>query len=117
MGIVGVGHGPCSFSVGGLTPDQATDINEHYNASVAEYLHETNHRMTNQGSYYYSAPLLEVTSFKILDAAQGNKVISEGDGGTLWMDYVVQSFQKKAWHTTKGSNWVFFAIQFPEKGS
>ena len=117
MGVVGVGHGPCSFSLGGLTPDQATDIKENYNDSVAEYLHKTNHRMTNQGSYYYSAPLLEVKSFKIIDVGQGgdHEVISEGKDGTLWMDYVVQSFNKSDWHSTKGSTWVFFAIQFPEK--
>lgn len=69
--------------------------------------------MTNQGSYYYSAPLLEVKSFRIL--GQDDEVISEGNQGTLWMDYVVQSYNKSDWNLTTGANWHFFAIQFPEK--
>lgn len=115
MGTVAVGLGPCSFSVQRLTHDQATAIKDNYNGSVAEYLQKSNDRMTNQGSYYYSAPLLEVKSFKIL--GQDGEVMSEGETGTLWMDYVIQSFNKSDWSTTTGSNWQFFAIQFPEQSA
>ena len=115
MGIIAVGYGPSSFSPGVLTLAQATEIKNSYGDSVREYLKKKNAPLTNQGSYYYSAPLLEVKSFKIIGK---NGVLSEGSQGTLWMDYVVQSFlnPKDDWRFTKGAIWHWFAFQFPKNG-
>lgn len=50
--------------------------------------------MMDQGSYYYSAPLPEVTHFKIFefDGEKETLVLSEGTQGNKYYNYVVQSF-------------------------
>ena len=113
MGVVAVGYGPSSYSPQMLTPQQVEDIRERHDDIIAKYLEKTNSPMTDQGSYYYSAPLLEVKSFKI--TKEDGTVFSEGNQGTLWMDYVVQNYQKRS-SRLGSARWQWFAIQFPDKG-
>lgn len=113
LGVVRVGYGPASFSPGMLTPKQAKEVNKNYNHSVKEYLDKTDAPLTDQGSYYYAIPLLAVESFKL--TGDNGEVLSEGSQGTMWMDYVVQSFHETAWKSSLGATWQWFAIQFPQK--
>ena len=114
MGTVAIGYGPSSFSVEYLTTDQDKDINDESGGVVRDYLKKTNAPMSYQGSYYYSQPLLEVQSFKIVK--EDGTVLTEGSHGTLWMDYVVQSFNSQTIASIPASSWHWFIIQFPEKG-
>ena len=111
MGFVNEGYGPSSFFPQWLLDRQRTTINENYGGSIESYLESTGDPMTDQGSYYYSAPMLEVESFKII---RNGKVISQGTDGLLWADIVYQSFDTDAINIVRSATWNFFSIQFPD---
>ena len=115
LGIVNEGYGPASFLPQWLTPEQNIAIQQHCNHSVAGYLAQSGDAMACQGAYYYSAPLLDVVDFTLRD--QDGRVHAHGRRGSLWLDFVVQSFNAAAWQTVSGAAWTFFAIQFPEHDS
>ncbi|HET6494159.1 MAG TPA: lipocalin family protein, partial [Thermoleophilia bacterium] len=70
--------------------------------------------MAGQGSYYYSLGLLDVDDFKI--GIGSRTAFAEGDRGTFWMDYVVESYDKTAQFVVADASWLFFALQFPSGG-
>jgi len=112
MGFVNEGYGPASFFPQWLLPDQRDIIaGNTYNGSVGDYLKATCNPMTDQGSYYYSAPILQVDSFSI---TRNDQVVSQGHDGLLWMDVVFQSFDSAAQDVVKTATWNFFSIQFPQ---
>ena len=115
MGVVSVGYGPASFAPAIITPQQAKEIKEKYGESIKDYLEKTETPLTDRGSYYYSAPLLEVESFRLLRG--DGEVLNQGNKGTLWMDYVVSSWNETSFNLSLGATWTFFAIQFPENGA
>jgi hypothetical protein len=41
---------------------------------------------------------------------------STGNSGTLWMDYVVQTYNQAAQQIIANASWLFFALQFPSRG-
>ena len=108
LGIVNEGYGPSSFLPQWMTAEQQSAIIKKYVGFMSKYLDTTEDPMNGQGSYYYSAPMLDVQSFKIM---KDKDVLSEGNRGTLWMDYVVQSFTQAGWTTVSQAGWEFFAIQ------
>ncbi|MBD3181099.1 hypothetical protein GF312_02335 [Candidatus Poribacteria bacterium] len=111
MGFVNQGYGPASFFPQWLLPEQRETITKTYGGSVEDYLMVTNDAMTDQGSYYYSAPMLQVDSFSI---KRNGEIISQGSDGLLWMDLVYQSFDTAAEEVVKSATWTFFTIQFPQ---
>lgn len=112
LGVVSEGFSPSGFLPQWITQAQHNAISEQYNNSVAQYLDTTGDEMIDQGSYYYSIPLLEVSAFKITDADEN--VQSEGTEGTIWFDYVVQSYNDAAFKVGESASWEFFAMQFPD---
>jgi hypothetical protein len=63
--------------------------------------------MTDQGSYYYSSPVLEVESFTITEAGT---VVASGSEGELLADYVTQSFDAAAAAVVEGGvQWTEFS--------
>lgn len=111
MGIVNDGYGPASFFPQWLTDEQRSVINSTYGGSVGDYLEASGNPMTDQGSYYYSAPMLKVDSFTI---TRNGQTVSQGNDGLLWMDIVYQSFDAAAQSIVKTATWNFFTLQFPD---
>lgn len=115
MGFVSEGFGVNAFLPNWLYPEQEEAIRNSYGGSVDKYLAATQNPLSGQGSYYYSAPFLEVISFKISYDENGT-VVSEGAGGLLWMDVVFQGFDDTAIDIVKErASWAFFIMQFPEQ--
>lgn len=112
MGMVNEGYGPASFFPQWLLTDQRKIINDNYNGSVGDYLEAAGNPMTDQGSYYYSAPMLQVDSFSIV---RNGEVICQGTDGLLWMDVVYQSFDSAAQDVVKTATWDFFTMQLPDR--
>ena len=111
MGTVGVGYGPLSFLPQWLTTAQENAITNNYTGNVKAYLENAEDSMEGQGSYYYSLPMLQVTSFSI---TKDDTVYASGSGGYLWVDYVTQSFSETSFPVLKDkAKWQFLAIQFP----
>lgn len=115
FGALNLGYSSAAFLPQYLTPAQQESLQSTYNNDLAAYLSATQDPMFNQGSYYYCMPLLEVKNYTVHDG--NNTLISQGTGGHLWVDYVVQSFTKTNWPTLSAASWKFFAIQFPEQNS
>jgi hypothetical protein len=113
LGVVNEGYGPAAFFPQWVTPHQRLGIAGRYNGSVARYLKATGDPMVSQGSYYYSEPMLEVQNFVITQ--DETEIISQGNQGTLWMDYVVESYDARAARVVKNCTWKFFALQFPQQ--
>lgn len=113
MGVVNEGHGPASFFPQWITPHQREQIGGPYHGSVDSYLLATANPMVSQGSYYYSEPLLDVQKFSISRDDMG--IVSQGNAGTLWLDYVVETYDAEAARVVKNCSWHFFALQFPEE--
>ncbi len=111
MGIVNDGYGPASFFPQWVSDEQRSIINSTYGGSVGDYLEATGSAMTDQGSYYYSAPMLKVDSFNI---TRNGQTVSQGNDGLLWMDIVYQSFDAAAQGIIKTATWNFFTLQFPD---
>ena len=111
FGAINEGDGTASFFAQFLTDSQRDQIMNSKDRKVSTYLEETGDPMSCQGSYYYSLPLLDVENFSI---KLNDTVISNGNDGLLWMDYVVQSYDEKALEAIQDVSWQFFAIQLPE---
>lgn len=112
MGIVNQGYGPASFFPQWLLPAQRDVVaGEIYAGSVGDYLKTSCDPMTDQGSYYYSLPMLQVHEFSI---TRNSQVISRGNDGLLWMDIVYQSFDSAALEVVNTATWNFFSLQFPQ---
>ena len=111
LGVVNEGYGTASFFPQFITDDQRVDIRDRFGGSVAGYLQATGNPMSCQGSYYYSLPMLEVRQFAV---TRDGAPISRGTRGTMWMDYVVQSYDSTAIQVLGNASWLFFALQFPE---
>jgi len=107
MGLVNEGYGPASFFPQWLLPAQRTLVTGIYGGSVENYLTSTSDPMNDQGSCYYSAPMLQVESFSI---TRNGQVISQGSDGLLWMDIVYQSFNTAAQAVVSSATWNFFSI-------
>lgn len=114
MGFVNEGFGVNAFLPNWLLPKQQEAVRTTYGGSVEKYLAATQDPLTGQGSYYYSAPFLEVVNFKVSYDADGT-VVSQGTGGLLWMDVVYQTFDDAAIKVVTDSTWSFFILQFPEQ--
>lgn len=116
-GIIQVGYGASSFLPQWLTPSQYQSISKDYKGSVPDYLNAREDSMRGQGSYYYSMPLLKVESFTMYKKLAGVEewmLYAKGTKGNIWMDYVVQGFNKKQQELLNKAKWQFLAIQFPE---
>ena len=87
------GYGPSGFFPQWIEPDQREAITSTHGGSVADYLMASNDPMTDQGSYYYSSPVVEVEAFTI---TVGGEVVASGQDGELLVDYVTQSFDAAA---------------------
>ncbi len=114
FGTVNQGDGTASFFAQFLTESQREQIMNSSDRTVASYLVETEDPMSCQGSYYYSLPLLDVEQFTI---KRNDTVLSNGNDGLMWMDYVVQSYDDRAVEVFSKASWNFYAIQFPEINS
>lgn len=112
MGFVSEGFGKNAFLPNWLLPEQEKVVRSTYGGSIEKYLAATQHPLTGQGSYYYSAPFLQVISYKVSYDENGT-VVSQGSGGLLWMDVVYQTFDDAAIDVVKDSSWAFFIMQFP----
>lgn len=114
LGTVSEGFGPDAFLPNWLTPTQRSDILTTYNGSVENYLNARVDNMKCQGSYYFSQPLLSVTSFTIFDL-DGTILDTKaaGNDSVIWFDYVNQTFDSNGLSILSNVGWEFFAIQFP----
>ena len=113
LGTINEGFGPDAFLPNWLTPRQRSDILTVYGGSVQNYLNAGND-LECQGSYYFSQPLLSVTSFTVFDldgAILDTK--AAGDDSVIWFDYVNQTFDSSGLEILDNVGWEFFAIQFP----
>lgn len=110
FGVIQTGYGPSSFLPQWVFHDQKKSINEDFNGDVDAYLRSNKDNMMGQGSYYYSLPLLRVDSFDIM---KNGEAYSSGKEGNIWIDYVVQSFDKDSIAIAGSASWQFFAVQFP----
>lgn len=111
MGTIAVGYGPSSFLPQWLSTAQHTAIKDQFGGNVKAYLQAGSDNMSGEGSYYYSLPMLQVTSFNI---TRDGKLFSSGTQGHLWVDYVTQSFSEASYPILKNqATWQFLAIQFP----
>jgi hypothetical protein len=112
LGAVNQGYGTTSFFPQFLTPEQRSAITWPLGGSVPAYLAATNDPMICQGSFYYSFPLIDVEQFTII---YDGVTRSSGQRGTMWMDYVVQTYDKQAQEVLiDKATWQFFAIMLPE---
>lgn len=114
FGFVNEGFGANAFLPNWLLPEQEQAIRHDYGGAVDKYLATTQNPLTGQGSYYYSAPFLEVVHYKI-SYDQNGTVVSQGTGGLLWMDVVYQTFDQTANEIIKDASWSFFIMQFPKQ--
>lgn len=113
MGVVGQGYGTASFFPQFLTSDQQGQVEGPYGNSVGDYLKSTGDTMVNQGSFYYSTPLMDVERFTI---TRDGVVLSSGTAGTMWMDDIVQTYDQQAWDNLGSASWEFFSMMLPEEG-
>lgn len=114
LGTVNEGFGPDAFLPNWLTTEQRNTILNSFGGSVENYLAAGIDDLNCQGSYYFSQPLLSVTSFTIFDLDDNildTKAI--GNDSVLWFDYVAQSFDNSGIQIVQDIGWEFFAIQFP----
>jgi hypothetical protein len=111
LGVVNEGYGTASFLPQFITDEQRANIRDRFGGSVAAYLIATADPMSCQGSFYYSLPVLEVQRFVV---TRDGAPLSLGTRGTMWMDYVVQSYDSAAIQVLGHASWLFFALQFPE---
>ena len=101
------GYGPSGFFPQWLLPAQHDAVTSSYGGDVAAYLQATDQPLTDQGSYYYSSPVVDVESFTI---TEGGTVIASGDEGELLIDYVSQSFDPAAATVVEGGiQWTEFS--------
>ncbi len=113
-GTINEGDGTASFFAQYITNEQREEIMNSSERTVTHYLENTGDPMSCQGSYYYSLPLLDVENFTINLC---DTVVNQGNGGLMWMDYVVQSYDQRAWEAFDGASWSFYAIQLPQINS
>ncbi len=107
------GYGPSGFFPQWIHPDQRAAITEDHGGSIEEYLRATNDPMTNQGSYYYSSPVVEVEEFTI---SKGTEVVHHGTQGELLIDYVTQTFDEQAAVVVdNGVTWTEFSVLFDDE--
>jgi hypothetical protein len=67
---------------------------------------------TCQGSFYYSLPLMDVERFTI---TRNGARLSSGGSGTMWIDYIVQTYDEQAQAALIGAaSWEFYSIMLPE---
>ncbi len=114
FGVVNQGYGTSSFFPQYLTDTQREQIMISSVHSVPAYLDATSDPMSCQGSYYYSLPLMDVEQFSVM---RDSVLLSSGTNGTMWMDYVVQTYDQKASEVFSNASWDFFAIQLPEENA
>ena len=101
------GYGPSGFFPQWLLPEQRTAVTSRYGGDVGAYLEATHEPLTDQGSYYYSSPVVQVESFTI---TEDGKVVASGNGGELLADYVTQSFDAAAAKVVDGGvEWTEFS--------
>ncbi len=93
------GYGPSGFFPQWLLPGQHAAVTGEHGGDVGAYLAATGEPMTDQGSYYYSSPVVEVESFTI---SEGGSVVASGTGGEVLVDYVTQSFDAAAAAVVEG---------------
>ncbi len=106
------GYGPSGFFPQWIHPDQREAITNTYEGSVEKYLEATDDAMTNQGSYYYSSPVVDVERFTV---SRGNTVEYSGTEGELLVDYVTQTFDAKADEVVRnGVQWTEFSVLFDD---
>lgn len=110
FGAVNQGDGPASFFAQFLTEEQRNLVMRSPDRRVSSYLEASSDPMSCQGSWYYSLPLLDLEELSIW---RNGTLLSIGTRGLFWMDYVVQSYDKRAQEVFADASWSFFAIQFP----
>jgi hypothetical protein len=111
LGMAQWGYGPSGFFPQWIYKTQRKRIEGRFKGSVGAYLAATRDRMSGQGDYYYSSPLLKVQEWSM----RSNGVpMGRGRGGTLWLDNVEQSFDAAADKVVKnGVTWTEFSTQLP----
>ena len=115
LGAVNQGYGTTSLFPQFITEPQRNEITGLFGNSVGTYLEETGDPMTCQGSQYYSLPLMDVQSFSI---TRNGAPLSNGTRGTMWMDNIVQTYDKQASEALIGNaSWEFFSIMLPEENA
>lgn len=114
FGVINQGYGATAFCPQFLTPAQKRKVTNAHGGSVRDYLKETGDPMICQGSWYYQLPFLEVERFTV---TVGDSLRSEGRRGLLWMDQLVQTYDRRAAAALLDSKYEFFAIQFPDEHS
>ncbi|MCD9622785.1 lipocalin family protein [Rhabdothermincola salaria] len=101
------GYGPSGFFPQWLLPEQHRAVTDSFDGDVEAYLEATGEPLTDQGSYYYSSPVVDVESFTI---TSGDEVVARGTGGELLIDYVTQSFDAAAAAVVDGGvQWTEFS--------
>jgi hypothetical protein len=114
LGMTQWGYGPSGFFPQWIYPAQRAAIVRKYHGNVGAYLAATRDRMSGQGDYYYSAPLLQVQEYALY--ANGRQ-FSHGRGGWIWLDNVEQSFDAAADKiVTNKVTWTEFSTQLPGIG-
>ena len=102
------GYGPSGFFPQWLSPQQRDDVTGSFGGSVADYLQATDDPMTNQGSNYYSSPVLAVEAFTI---TSDGTVIHSGTAGELLADYVTQTYDADGVAVLgAGVSWTEFSV-------
>lgn len=115
LGMAQWGYGPSGFFPQWIYPKQRAAIEGRFRGDVGAYLAATRDRMSGQGDYYYSAPLLAVQRWSM---RENGRRVGHGTGGTLWLDNVEQSFDAAAEKVVKnGVTWTEFSTQLPGIGS
>jgi hypothetical protein len=115
LGMAQWGYGPSGFFPQWIYPKQRKAIEGKYRGDVGAYLAATRDRMSGQGDYYYSAPLLAVQEWSL---HENGRRTGHGRGGTLWLDNVEQSFDAKADKVVKnGVTWTEFSTQLPRENA
>lgn len=111
LGMAQWGYGPSGFFPQWIYQQQRNRIEGRFKGSVGAYLAATRDRMSGQGDYYYSSPLLKVQEWSM--RSNGARM-GQGRGGTLWLDNVEQSFDAAADKVVKnGVTWTEFSTQLP----
>ena len=114
LGMVQWGYGPSGFFPQWIYPAQRRAILARFHGNVGAYLATTRDRMSGQGDYYYSAPLLQVQEYALY--ANGRQ-FSHGRRGEIWLDNVEQSFDAAADKVvTDKVTWTEFSTQLPVVG-
>jgi hypothetical protein len=115
LGMAQWGYGPSGFFPQWIYPAQRAAIVRKYHGNVGAYLAATHDRMSGQGDYYYSAPLLQVQEYALY--ANGRQ-FSHGRRGWLWLDNVEQSFDAAADKIVQNKvTWTEFSTQLPGAGT